>query len=133
MTKTSQFVNFLKSKIPLFERGASFEDQISEWEFIKYECREASRIYSIQISKEGKAWRVELEKKLTDLERLLRTGSIENIREECDTRKSELDELYDYYHSWNNYARVGMNTAKNLPSTSSTLKNVIRLYHTFVL
>ena len=94
LTQDRHFINFLKSKIPLFEREASFEDQISEWEFIKYKCREASRTYSIQKSKERKAWRVELEKKLTDLEGLVRTNSTENIREEYDT--SELDELYDF-------------------------------------
>ena len=75
LTQDRHFVNFLKSKIPLFEREASFEDQISKWEFINYKCREACRTYSIQKSKERRARRVELEKKLADLERLLRTNN----------------------------------------------------------
>ena len=135
MTQDRHFVNFLKSKIPLFEREASFEDQISKWEFIKYKCREACRTYSIQKSKERRARRVELEKKLADLEQLLRTNNTENIGEEYDICQSELDQLYDYItagiimHS----NQVGMNTVKNLPSTSLILKNVIRLNHTFVV
>ena len=96
MTQDRHFVNFLKSKIPLFEREASFEDQISKWEFIKYKCREACRTYSIQKSKERRARRVELEKKLADLEQLLRTNNTENISEEYDICQSELDQLYDY-------------------------------------
>ena len=39
---------------------------------------------------------MELEKKRKDQEGLLRINSIENIREEYDTHKSELDELYDH-------------------------------------
>ena len=96
LTQDRHFVNFLKSKIPLFERESSFEDQISKWEFIKYKCREACRTYSIQKSKERRARRVELEKKLADLEQLLRTNNTENISEEYDISKSELDQLYDY-------------------------------------
>ena len=96
MTQDRHFINFLKSKIPSFEREASFVDQISKWEFIKYKCRKACRTYSIQISKERRAQRVELEKKLADLERLLRTNSTENISEEYDICQSALDQLYDY-------------------------------------
>ena len=80
----------------MFEREASFEDQISKWEFIKYECREACRTYSIQKSKERRARRVELERKLADLERLLRTNSTENVSEGYNISQSELDQLYDY-------------------------------------
>ena len=76
----------------MFKREASFENQISKWQFIKYKCREACRIYSIQKSKERSARRVELEKKLTDLERLPRTNSTENIREEYDICQSEFDD-----------------------------------------
>ena len=47
-------------------------------------------------SNERKVWRVELEKKLTDLEGLPRTSSTENIREKYDICQSELDQLYDY-------------------------------------
>ena len=94
-TQDRHFVNFLKSKIPLLEREASFEGQISEWEFIKYKCRENFRTYSIQKLKGRRARRVELEKKPTDLEGLLRTNRTENIREEYDIWQSELDQLYD--------------------------------------
>ena len=93
LTQDRHFVNFLKSKIPLFEREVSFEDQISKWEFIKYKCREACRTYSIQ---KRRARRLELEKKLADLERLLRTNNTENISEEYNICQSELDQLYDY-------------------------------------
>ena len=54
------------------------------------------RTYWIQKSKERRARRVELEKKLTDLEGLLRINSTENIREEYDICRTELDQLYDY-------------------------------------
>ena len=96
LTQDRHFVNFLKSKISLFEREASFEDQISKWEFVQYKCREACRTYSIQKSKERRARCVELEKKLADLEQLLRTNSTENVSEEYNTCQSELDQLYDY-------------------------------------
>ena len=62
----------------------------------KYKCREACRTYSVQKSKERRARHVELEKKLEDLERLLRTNSTENISEEYDICQSELDQLCDY-------------------------------------
>ena len=96
LTQDRHFINSLKSKIPLFEREVSFEDQISKWEFIKYKCKEACRTYSIQKSKERRARRVELERKLVDLERLLRTNSTENVSEEYDIFQSELDQLYVY-------------------------------------
>ena len=124
LTQDRYFVNFLESKIPSFEREASFGDQISKWEFIKYKCREACTTYSIQKAKERRAWRVELEKKLADLERLLRTNSTENISEEYDICQSELDQLYDYItagiimHSKRSWYEHG----ENLPSTSLILK-----------
>ena len=96
LTQDRHFINFLKNKIPLFEREASFEDHISKWRSVKYKCREACRTYSIHKSKEIRAWRVELEQNLADLERLLRTNSTENISEEYDTCQSELDQLYNY-------------------------------------
>ena len=132
LTQDRYFVNFLKRKIPLFEQGASFEDQISKWEFIEYKCREVSGTYSIQKSNERRARRVELEKKLTDLEGLLRTNSTENIREEYDTCQSELDQLYDYItagiimHSKSSWY-------EHTEKSSLTLKNVIRLNLTFVV
>ena len=67
LTQDRHFVNFLRNKIPLFEREPSFEEQISNWEFVTYKCREACRTYSIQKSKEKRALRVELEKKLTGI------------------------------------------------------------------
>ena len=66
-------------------------DQGRERWRVVFKCREAFRTYSIQKSKERRAWHVELEKKLADLEQLLRTNSTENISEEY-----ELDQLYDY-------------------------------------
>ena len=82
----------------MFEREASYalEDQISKWEFIKYKSRKDCGTHSIQKSKERRARLVELEKKRTDHERLLRTNSTENIREEYDICQSEIDQLYDY-------------------------------------
>ena len=52
LTQVEHFVNFLKSKIPLFETKASFEDQTSKWVFIEYKCREVYR--TIQFRNQNK-------------------------------------------------------------------------------
>ena len=68
LTEDRQFVNSLKNKIPVFEKEVCFlTDPIMKWEFLKFKFREFSRSFSIQKSKERKARRCELEKRLTEL------------------------------------------------------------------
>ena len=92
-----QFVNSLKNEIPVFEKVVFFlTDPIMKWEFLKFKFREFSRSFSIQKSKERKARRCELEKKVTELECPLSTNNNNNVLEEYHKCKSELDTLYDY-------------------------------------
>ena len=67
-----------------------------KWEFLKFKFSEFSRSFSIQKSKERKARRCELEKRLTELECSLSTNHNNNMSEEYHKCKSELDTLYDY-------------------------------------
>ena len=97
LTEDRQFVNSLKNEIPVFEREVCFlTDPIMKWEFLKFKFREFSRSFSIQKSKEKKARRCELEKRLTELECSFSTNHNSNMLEEYHKCKSELDTLYDY-------------------------------------
>ena len=97
LRKNRQFVNSLKNEIPVFEKEVCFlTDSIMKWEFLKFKFREFFRSFSIQKSKERKAQRCELEKRLTELECSLSTNHNNNMLEEYHKCKSELDTLYDY-------------------------------------
>ena len=97
LTEDRQSVNSLKNEIPVFEKEVCFlTDPIMKWAFLKFKFREFSRSFSIQKSKERKARRCELEKRLTELECSLSTNHNNNMLEEYHKCKSELDTLYDY-------------------------------------
>ena len=67
-----------------------------EMGIFKFMFREFPRSFSIQKSKERKAGRCELERRLTELECSLSTNHNNNMLEEYHKCKSELDTLYDY-------------------------------------
>ena len=97
MVENKYFVNLLKNEISCFSREVPDpSDLIVKWEYIKYKCREFSRQYSIEKSKERKSRRLFLENKLAEFEVKISTESNDNILEEYNKCKSELDGLYDY-------------------------------------
>ena len=54
--KFYSFVDMLKMEIPFFkEEVAHHTDLIVQWEYLKYKCRESSRNYAMQKSKERKS------------------------------------------------------------------------------
>ena len=87
----------LKKEIPFFKKEvAHHTDPIVRWEYLKYKCREVSKKYAMQKSKESKSQCVALEKKLTELENQLSTDSSAIMRENYKKCKLELDKLHEY-------------------------------------
>ena len=86
-----QFVDLLRAEIPRYKAEASaFGDPSMRWEFLKYKCREFSRNYSVQKSKERKHRRTFLEKKVTELESQILLNSSDHLINEYHQYKSEL-------------------------------------------
>ena len=97
LVEDKYFVNLLKNEISRFSREIPDpSDPIVKWEYIKYKCREFSRQYSIEKLKERKSRRLFLENKLAEFEVKISTQSNDDILEEYNKCKSELDGLYDY-------------------------------------
>ena len=65
------------------------------WEYIKYKCREFSRNFSIKMSKERKARRLALEKRLASLKGLISSNSSLDLLEEYSKCKSNLESLHN--------------------------------------
>ena len=69
LRQDKHFTESLKTEIQAFAReGSSLADSIMRWEYIEYKCREFSRNFSVKMSKERKARRLALEKRLANLE-----------------------------------------------------------------
>ena len=66
------------------------------WEYVKYKCREFSRSYSIKKAKERKSRCISLEKGITELESLISPSSSQELTDEYNKCKSDLETLYDY-------------------------------------
>ena len=97
MVEDKYFVNLLKNEISRFARDVPDpSDPIVKCEYIKYKCGESSRQYSIEKLKERKSRRLFLENKLAEFEAKISTQSNDDILEEYNKCKSELDGLYDY-------------------------------------
>ena len=67
-----------------------------KWEFVKYKCRDLSRQISIEKSRERKSRRVELEKRLAELENIITTNSSEEVITVYNNCKSDPEALYNY-------------------------------------
>ena len=97
LTQDKHFTESLKTEIQAFAReGSSLADPIMRWEYIKYKCRKLSRNFSIKMSKERKAMRQALEKRLANLEGLISSNSSSDLLEEYSKCKSDLKSLYNY-------------------------------------
>ena len=90
LAQDKHFTESLETEIQAFVReGSSLADPIMRWEYI-------SRKFSIKMSKERKARRLALEKRLANLERLISSNSIRDFLEEYSKCKSDLESLYNY-------------------------------------
>ena len=86
----------MKSKIPEFYRESLvLQDPVSRWEFLNYRMRQ----YSIKIAKKArdrKDNRLNLEQTVKSLELRISSGSSEELLQEYNKCKNELDAIYDY-------------------------------------
>ena len=88
---------FIKLQIPTFAREViSINDPIMRWEYVKYKCREFSWSYSIKKAKERKSRRILLEKRIAELESLISSSSSQELLNEHNECKSDLETLDDY-------------------------------------
>ena len=62
---------------------------------MKYKCREFSRSYSIKKAKEKKSRRILLEKRIAELESLTSSSSSQELLDEYNKCKSDLETFYD--------------------------------------
>ena len=100
LTQDNYFIDSLKSQIPIFVREvSSINDPIMRWEYVKYKCREFSRSYSIKKAKERKSRRISLEKRIAALESLISSSFSQELLDEYNKCKSDLEKLYDYINA----------------------------------
>ena len=72
-----QFVDLLRAQIPI--QASAFSDPSMRCEFLKSKCREFSRNYSVQKSKERKHWHIFLEQKVAELESQILSNSSDHL------------------------------------------------------
>ena len=97
LTQDNYFIDSLKSQIPTFATEVfSVNDSIMRWEYVKYKCREFSRSYSIKKARERKSRRISLEKRIAELESLISSSSSQELLDEYNKCKSDLETIYDY-------------------------------------
>ena len=63
---------------------------------MKCKCREFSRSYSIKKAKERKSQCISLEKRIVELESLISSSSSQELLDEYNECKSDLETLHDY-------------------------------------
>ena len=73
-----------------------FEDYRIGWEFLKYKVRQFSQVYSKRKACEHSEKRVNLEKKIEELESNLSENSAPEEIFEYKNAKAQLDDLYNY-------------------------------------
>ena len=97
MVEDKYFVNLLKNEISRFTRDVPDPlDPTVKREYVKYKCRESSKQYSTEKSKGKEVPMSLLENKLAEFEAKISTQGNDDILEEYNKYKSELDALYDY-------------------------------------
>ena len=119
----------MKSKIPEFYRESLvLQDPVSRWEFLSYRMRQYSMKVAKQKAHDRKGERLNLEKKVKSLELQVSSESSEELLQEDNKCKNELDTIYDYISegiilrsklNWYEYGR-------NPLGTSLTLRNEIK-------
>ena len=63
---------------------------------MKYKCREFSQSYSIKKAKGRKSRCISLEKRIAELESLISSSSSQELLDEYNKCKSDLETLYNY-------------------------------------
>ena len=97
LMQDNYFIDSLKSRILTFAREvSSINNPIMGWEYVKYKCRAFSRSYSIKKAKERKSRCISLEKRITELESLTSSSFSQELLDEYNECKSDLETLYDY-------------------------------------
>ena len=92
-----EYVNNMKSKIPEFYRESLIlQDPVSRWEFLKYRMRQYSMKVAKQKTRDGKGKMLNLEQKVKSLELKICSKSSEELLQEYNKSKNELDTIYDY-------------------------------------
>ena len=74
----------------------SINDPIMRWGYVKYKCREFSRSYFIKKAKERKSRLISLVKRIAELESLISSSSSQELLDEYNKCKYDLEILYDY-------------------------------------
>ena len=97
LTQDNYFIDSLKSQIPIFARKVfSVDDPIMRRKYVKYKCRKFSLSYSIKKAKERKSRQISQEKRIVDLESLISSSSSQELLNEYNKCKPDLETLYDY-------------------------------------
>ena len=97
LVNDSNFVKQMKLKIPSFyQKSLELSDARSRWEYMKYKMREFSMTFSKQKAYQKKKRRLFLENRAKTLEIKLATSSDEEIVEQYNVAKNELESIYDY-------------------------------------
>ena len=92
-----EYVNNVKSKIPEFYRESRvLQDPVSRWEFLKYRMRQYSMKVAKQKAHDRKSKRLNLEKKVKCLELPISSKSSDELLQEYNKCKNDLDTIYDY-------------------------------------
>ena len=93
----SNFVEQIKLKIPSFyQESLELADARGRWEYMKYKMREFSITFSKQKAYQRKKRRIFLENGVKTFEAKLATSSDEEIIEQYNMAKNELESIYDY-------------------------------------
>ena len=94
----SNFVRQMKLKIPSFyQESLELSDARGRWEYMKYKMREFSMTFSKQKAYQRKKRRIFLENRVKTFETKLATSSDEEIIEQCNMAKNELESIYDCF------------------------------------
>ena len=87
----------MKTEIPKFcDESVGIKDAMGRWEFLKYKMRQLSMKYSKEKAAERKSRRISLENSVKQLEIKISTNSNEELLEQYNKAKNELEALYDY-------------------------------------
>ena len=91
------FVSMMKTEIPYFrDESLGVKDAMGHWEFLKYKMRQLSMTFSKEKAVERKSKRISLENRVKQLEITKLINSNEELLEQNNKAKNELETLYDY-------------------------------------
>ena len=87
----------MKTEIPKFlDESLDIKDAEGCWEFLKYQMRQLLMKYFNKKAAERKSKRISLENSVKQIEIKISTNSNEELLEQYNKAKNELEPLYDY-------------------------------------